>query len=79
MNNQQRDLIQDVGCQGNHTRPHGEVGSPARGGYSLREVLEWDPKLYKEIQVCPLWPVLFAQFIIILSHRHISGCWLAGI
>ena len=32
-------------------KPSGEVGRPARGGYTLADVLEWDDNLYDKVQV----------------------------
>jgi hypothetical protein len=32
-------------------KPHGELGRPGRGGYSLRAALSWDAETYKKVQV----------------------------
>lgn len=32
-------------------KPHGELGRPGRGGYSLRTALSWDVETYKKVQV----------------------------
>lgn len=32
-------------------KPHGELGRPGRGGYSLRTALSWDAETYKRVQV----------------------------
>jgi hypothetical protein len=38
-------------------KPKGQAGRPGRGGYSLKECLEWPPELYSEMQVCPNSPI----------------------
>lgn len=32
-------------------KPHGQAGSPGRGGYNLRDTLEWSPDRYARVQV----------------------------
>lgn len=40
-----------IAIQGIILKPHGELGRPGRGGYSLRMALAWDIKTYKKVQV----------------------------
>ena len=41
----------NAGIQEIIAKPRGELGRPSRGGYSLRDALAWEKKVYSDVQV----------------------------
>lgn len=40
-------------------KPAGEAGRPGRGGYNLKDALEWDSKALKKLRVCNCLAAVF--------------------